>query len=86
MAQLALAILVLAVLLTFAVLARRAGQTRASWAFIALAGLISAAFSYVGWRTWQAPPQLDPAQVVIELINQCAGRLPAILHLGTHHQ
>ena len=67
MAQLALAILVLAVLLTFAVLARRAGQTRASWAFIALAVLISAAFSYVGWRTWQAPPQLDPAQVVIEL-------------------
>lgn len=67
MAQLALAILVLGVLLTFAVLARRAGQTRASWAFVALAVLISAAFSYVGWRTWQAPPLLDPAQVVIEL-------------------
>ena len=59
MAQLALAILVLAVLVTFAVLARRAGQKRASWAFVALAVLISAAFSYVGWRTSRAPPQLD---------------------------
>lgn len=67
MAQLALAILVLAVLVTFAVLARRAGQKRASWAFVALAVLISAAFSYVGWRTSRAPPQLDPEQVVIEL-------------------
>lgn len=67
MAQLALAILVLTILVIFAVLARRAGQTRASWAFVALAVLIGAAFSYVGWRTSRAPPQLDPEQVVIEL-------------------